>query len=98
MQRRSEEIKLRNKRKKEDIERTVTGVSLIGFTEEQIRSRVKPFETTSFVEDVNKNIIDNFIMKPIDKGNLFVDGTEVKGEYKEDSLMDRISNRKPTME
>jgi len=98
MQRRSEEIKLRNKRKKEDIERTVTGVSLIGFTEEQIRSRVKPIETTSFVEDVNKNIIDNFIMKPIDKGNLFVDGIEVKGEYKEDSLMDRISNRKPTME
>ncbi len=94
--RQAEEIKKQNKKKRAELDSAITGISLVGLTEEQIRSKVKPQDIAApNINDVNRNIIDSFIMKPT-QGNLSVDGDKVV--VNQPSLMDKIAQRKPTME
>lgn len=97
MVRQSEEIRKRNRKKREELDQAIKGVSLIGLTEDEVRSKYKKEQSSYDVQDVNKQVIDSFIMTPVDKGNLSVTDNGVVGKQP-DSLMDRISNRKPTME
>jgi len=99
MKRQAEEMKKRNREKRSELENVVTGMSLIGLTEEQIRSRVKKdiFEAPT-INEGNKSVIENFFMKPTTTGNLTIEDGEVKGNYTQPSLMDKISNRRPSME
>ncbi len=99
MKRQSEEMRRRNREKRAELESAVTGMSLIGLTEEQIRSMVKKdvFAAPN-INEANKSVIEDFFMRPTTTGNLTIEDGEVKGNYTEPSLMDRISNRRPTME
>jgi hypothetical protein len=97
MVRRSEEIRKRNRKKRDELDQAIKGISLIGLTEEDVKNKYKKEPNAYDVQDVNKQVIDSFIMTPVDKGNLSVNDGEVVGKQPE-SLMDRISHRRPTME
>jgi len=91
----AEEMKKRGRQKRAELDSAITGISLVGLTEEQIKSKVKPGIAAPDVNDVNRNIIGNIIMKPT-QGNLSIDGDKVITN--QPSLMDKIAQRKPTME
>jgi len=92
----AQEIKKANRQKRIDIDNAITGISLVGLTEDDVRKKIKPHDNaTPNIIDVNKNIINNFIVKP-NSGNLSIQDGQVVNH--QPSLMDKISQRKPTME
>ncbi len=99
MKRQSEEIRKRNKEKRRELDSAITGISLQGLSEEQIKSKIKPYkESNPDINMVNNSVINDFIQTPIERGNLSVEDGLIKDTYKPSSLMDKISQRKPTME